>query len=86
MNLKKCSYTKKLNINRIFVEDNILYVASNNPRYCSQSSFDWLIDDIPQKMNIDKHIHRKLSKKDLYETDIHYIHNIIVVQPNEQMW
>ena len=35
--------------------------------------------------NIDEAICQKISKKDLYETDMHKIYNIIVGQTNEQM-
>ena len=36
----------------------------------------------PEKRNINKAIHQKLSKKDVYETDMHKIYNIIVGQTN----
>ena len=35
--------------------------------------------------NIDKAICQKLRKKDVYETDMHNICNLIVVQKNEQL-
>ena len=35
--------------------------------------------------NIDKAIRQKLSKKDIYETDMHKIYNIIVGQTNNQL-
>ena len=35
--------------------------------------------------NIDKDIHHKLRKKDVYETDMHNIYNIIVGQTKEQL-
>ena len=35
--------------------------------------------------NIDKDIHQKLRKKDVYETDMHNIYNIIVGQTNEKL-
>ena len=35
--------------------------------------------------NIDEAIHQKLSKKDLYKTDMHKIYNIILVQTNMQL-
>ena len=37
-----------------------------------------------KKKNIDKAIHQKLSKKDVYETYRHNIYNIILVQTNKQ--
>ena len=38
-----------------------------------------------KKNNIDKDIHQKLRKKDLYETDMPNIYNIIVGQTNEKL-
>ena len=38
-----------------------------------------------KKNNIDKDIHQKLRKKDVYETDMHNIYNIIVGQTNEKL-
>ena len=37
-----------------------------------------------KKKNIDKAIHQKLSKKDVYETYRQNIYNIILVQTNKQ--
>ena len=39
----------------------------------------------PKKNNIDEAIHQKLSKKDVYETDMHKIYNLIVDQTNRQL-
>ena len=39
----------------------------------------------PEKKNIDEAIRQKLRKKDLYESDMHKIYNLIVVQTNEQL-
>ena len=38
-----------------------------------------------KKKNIDKAIRKKLRKKDVYETDMHNIYNLIAVQTNEQL-
>ena len=38
-----------------------------------------------KKNNIDKDIHQKLRKKDVYETDMHNIYNIIVGQTNKKL-
>ena len=35
--------------------------------------------------NIDKAIYQKLRKKDVYETDMHKIYNLIVGQKNKQL-
>ena len=35
--------------------------------------------------NIDKAIHQKLRNKDVYETDMHKIFNIIVGQTDDQL-
>ena len=37
------------------------------------------------KKNIAKAIHQTLRKKDVYETDMHKIYNIILGQTNEQL-
>ena len=39
----------------------------------------------PEKKNIDEAIHQKLRKKDVYESDMHNIYNITVVQNKEQL-
>ena len=39
----------------------------------------------PKKKNIDETICQKPRKKDVYETDMHKIYNIIVVQKNKQL-
>ena len=38
-----------------------------------------------KKKNIDKAIRQKLRKKDVYESDMHNIYNLIVGQTNEQL-
>ena len=38
-----------------------------------------------EKKNIDESIHQKLRKKDVYESDMHKIYNLIVGQTNEQL-
>ena len=38
-----------------------------------------------EKKNIDESIHQKLRKKDVYESDMHKIYNMIVGQRNEQL-
>ena len=40
---------------------------------------------LPKKNNIDKSILQKLRKKDVYETEIHKIYNIIVGQINYKL-
>ena len=42
-------------------------------------------DDLPRKNNTDEAICPKLNKKDVYESDMHKIYNLIVVQTNEQL-
>ena len=37
-----------------------------------------------EKNNIDEAIRQKLSKKDVYETDMHKIYNLIMVHTNDQ--
>ena len=37
----------------------------------------------PKEKNIDEAIHQKLRNKDVYETDMHKIYNIIVGKKNE---
>ena len=39
----------------------------------------------PEKKNIYEAIHQKLRNKDVYESDMHKIHNLIVGQMNEQL-
>ena len=39
----------------------------------------------PEKKNIDGAIRQKLKDKDVYETYMHKIYNIIVLQTNEQL-
>ena len=39
----------------------------------------------PEKKNIDGAIRQKLKDKDVYETYMHKIYNIIVGQTNEQL-
>ena len=38
-----------------------------------------------EKKNINETIHQKLRKKDVYESDMHKIYNIIVGQTDEQL-
>ena len=38
-----------------------------------------------EKKNIDEAIRQKLRKKDVYESDMHKIYNLIVGQTNEQL-
>ena len=38
-----------------------------------------------QKKNIDEAIRQNLRKKNVYESEIHKIYNLIVVQANEQL-
>ena len=38
-----------------------------------------------KKKNIDEAIHQNLRKKHVYESDMHKIYNLIVVQTNEQL-
>ena len=38
-----------------------------------------------EKKSIDEAIHQKLRKKDVYESDMHKIYNLIVGQTNEQL-
>ena len=38
-----------------------------------------------EKNNIDEPIHQKLRKKDVYESDMQKIYNLIVGQTNEQL-
>ena len=38
-----------------------------------------------KKKNIYKNIRKKLSKRDVYETDMHNIYNLIVGQKNDQL-
>ena len=38
-----------------------------------------------KKNKIDEAIHNKLSKKDVYGTDMHNIYNIILCQTNKQL-
>ena len=38
-----------------------------------------------EKQNIYKAIHQELGKKDVYETDVHKINNIILGQTNEKL-
>ena len=40
---------------------------------------------LPKKNNIDKSILQKLRKKDVYETEIHKIYNLIVGQINNKL-
>ena len=39
----------------------------------------------PKKNNIDEAIHQKLSKKDVYKTDMNKIYNIILGQTNDKL-
>ena len=39
----------------------------------------------PEKVHIDEAIHQKLRKKDLYETDMHKIYNLILGHTNEKL-
>ena len=36
-----------------------------------------------EKNNIDEGIRQKLSNKDFYDSDVHNIYNLVVVQTNE---
>ena len=38
-----------------------------------------------EKKNIEKYIHQKLRNKDMYESDIHNIYNIIMGQTNDRL-
>ena len=38
-----------------------------------------------EKKNIDEAIRQKLKKKDVYESDMHKIYNLIMGQTNEQL-
>ena len=38
-----------------------------------------------EKKNIDESIQQKLRKKDVYESDMHKIYNLILVQTNKQL-
>ena len=38
-----------------------------------------------EKKNVNEAIRQKLRKKDVYESDMHNIYNLIVVQTNEQL-
>ena len=57
---------------------NITYLVTNRPKIDTQMSY-------LEKNNIDEAIHQNLRKKDVYESDMHKIYNLIVGQTKEQL-
>ena len=57
---------------------NITYLVTNRPKIDAQMSY-------LEKNYIDEAIHQNLRKKDVYESDMHKIYNLIVGQTKEQL-
>ena len=51
----------------------ITYLVTERPKTDGETPY-------PEKNNINEAIHQKLRKKDVYESDMHKIYNLIVIQ------